>query len=486
MAVPTTPDEWLPVLAKRLDDRFVDRSLSDGYPGFERLRKYAHGKPDLPEMGANLRASWEKFQRKARRDYGGLAVSSLADRCVWNGVRVGQAKESPALDAARRILRDNRADLQIAQAVRDMLETRWGYLAVGRDEQGRAVLTREVPEQFIAATDPLRPWKARAALKVWRDSDAGMDFALVWASGVRQAYARPSVMDGVLLRRIWASDGWSAASEPDVYEGDPPVVILTRPEHTDNLTTTVGGAVLEPHMDLIDAIVLGKLNRLVITAMQAFRQRAIKTAINTPGLPETDADGKQIDYEKEFSPAPGALWELPEGIDIWESQLADINGLIAGEVQDAKDFAVQTGVPVSMLIPDGANQTAEGASTAKERQIAQARAITRAISPALAVAVVYALRVENVDLEGETVEILWVPPEHVSLTEKYTAAAQAKAAGRSRRGIMRDILGMTPDQIAEEERDLAAEQLEAALAFTPAPPTPTAPQQVTANGPANA
>lgn len=485
MAVPTSPDEWLPVLAKRLDDRFVDRSLSDGYPGLVRLRKYAHGKPDLPEMGANLRASWEKFQRKARRDYGGVLVGSLADRCVWNGIRIGTAQDSPALEAARRILRDNRADLQIAQAVRDMLETRWGYLAVG-DDGGRAVMTRELPEQFIVAPDPLRPWKARAALKVWRDADAGMDYALVWASGVRQPYARQAVLDGVLLRRVWVDGGWSRAGEPEVFEGDPPVVVLTRPEHTDDLSTSVGGAVLEPHMDLIDAIVLGKLNRLVITAMQAFRQRALKTAPNSPGLPEKDLDGKPIDYEKEFSPAPGALWELPEGIDIWESQLADIPGLIQGEVQDAKDFAVQTGVPVSMLIPDGANQTAEGASTAKERQIAQARAITRAISPALSVAVVYMLRVEGVDLGGDTVETLWVPPEHVSLTEKYSAAAQAKAAGRSRRGIMRDILGMSPDQIAEEERDLAAEQLEAALAFTPTTPAPAQPQQVTANGPANA
>ncbi len=450
--MPTTPDEWLPILAKRLDDRFIESKRDDAYPGITRLRRYAHGKPDLPEMGKNLRASWEKFQKKARRNYGGLAVGSLADRCAFNGIRIGTSDDSPTIVAARRILRDNRADTQFAEAILDMLETRWGYLLVGRSDDGHAVITREKPEQFIAATDPLRPWKALACLKVWRDDSAAQDYARVWVAGAAAVFHR-STRNHSGNTRIGASgEGWEPLGEPEVYDGEPPVVILERDQ-----------AFLEPHLDLIDAIVLGKLNRLVITAMQAFRQRALRRKEGQSGDFDTDEDGNEVDLRKVFEPAPGALWDLPEGIDIWESQTTDIQPLVSGETQDAKDFAAQTRTPVSVLIPDGANQSAEGASTGKEGQVAEAKAITRQISPALAVLVVYALRVEDVDLGDDTVEILWIPPEHVSLSEKYAAAAAAKGVGLSARTIKRDILGMSPDQIRQDEADLASDQLAAAL-----------------------
>lgn len=434
----TTPDEWLPVLTGRLDSR---------YPSVVQLRNYATGNAPLPEMGANLRASWLAFQRKARTDFGGLAVGSLADRLIPNGLRVGTTVDSPAAIEAQRIWRDNRLDVAVGEAITDYLATGWGYLVVGLDEDGAAVLTREMPEQFIAATDPARPWRSRAALKVWRDKDAGLDYARVWVTGSAQMYARRSRDDKNTLVVGAGGSLWTRIGDPDLYDGAPPVAILDRAE-----------AFLSPHLDVIDRINLGKLQRLVISAMQAFKQRAMKGT-----LPDKDDDGNDIDWAKAFEPAPGALWELPDGIDVWESEQTDIRPLLDGEKADAREFAAVTRTPVSVLLPEGQNQSAEGAASAKEGQILNARKEIARLSPAIASAMTMALLAENVDLGADTVEVLWANPAHVSLSEQFAAAVQAKGAGIPLRQVMRDILSMSPQQIAEAEQDIAAEQLSAAL-----------------------
>lgn len=436
--MPSTPNEWLPVLAKRMDERA---------PRIALLRSYTNGNAPLPEMGENVRASWQAFQKKARTNYGGRAVQSLGGRLRTNGIRIGQSESSPALSVVRRQWRDNRMDLQLAQAVDDYLTTRFGYLAVGL-AGSEAVITREAPEQFIAAADPVRPWRARAALKVWRDGDVELDFAQVWATGVWVLYSRPA--KAAYGWRVGArGDDWSPVDSGE-FEGAPPVVIWER-----------GEGLIEPHLDVIDRINLGKLNRLVITAMQAFRQRALQQAEGSVGMVAQDDDGNDIDYAKIFEPAPGALWDLPEGINIWESQSTDIRPILEGEKADLRDFAASTGTPIAEFIPDGQNQSATGAANVTTPQYLQAKDEQKALTPGLEVALVYALRAEGIDLGEDTLEVLWVEPDRVSMSEKYAAAAQAKAAGISQRAILRDVLGMTPDQIDQDALDRADEQLAA-------------------------
>lgn len=444
-----TPDEWLALLAGRLDYR---------YPTTARLRRYANGDADLPEMGKNLRASWLAFQAKSRTDYGGLCVGSLADRLRLLSITVGEQAESPASVSARRVWRDNRMDVELSRMIKDYLTTSIGYLVVG-DDAGSAVITREVPEQFYAAVDPLRPWKARAALKVWRDPDVGYDFALVWVDGARQKYARLSYVSSLLADnktlRVVASGGWEPLGEPELYDGAPPVVILERDQ---------GLGLFQPHIDVIDRINLGKLQRLVTTAMQAFRQRALKSTADkngNGGLPDKDLDGHDIDYTKVLEPAPGALWELPVGIDVWESPGTDIRPLLEGEKADARDFAAVTRTPLSAFTPDGANQTAAGANNSAAEQISQARTEIANLIPGIQVALVYALRIEGVDLVDQNVEVKFENPAIVSMAEQYAAAKQAKDAGMTWDSIARTILGWSPDQIAQDSLARSEEQLSA-------------------------
>lgn len=438
MAAPVTPAEWLPILEDRLTKR---------RPEIDRLRSYTNGNAPLPEMGHNLKASWDRFQKKARTNYGGLAISAVLSRCVPQGVTV--AGNDAAQAAVERIWRDNRARIQIKRAMWDMDACRVGYLLVS-DDGGRAVLSSRKPESFIAAADPLKPWKARAYLSIWDDADAKMRYAYVGVFGEGQLFSRPLDPNAVGVLSSWMQDG-----DSDAYEGDPKVVILERPD---------GVALVEPHFDLIDRINHGKLNRLVVTALQAFRQRALKPK-DGGGLPQEDIDGNRIDWAKAFEPAPGALWELPDGIEgVWESEQVDIRPLLDGEKTDARDFAAVTRIPISVFTPEGANQSAQGASVSQDGLYSQAAEEIETVRPGADMAFVYALQVEKVDLAGATVEVQWAPVELVTLAERYDAATKAKAVGLSMQTIRRDILGMTPTEIAADDLASADDALTAAMA----------------------
>jgi len=449
--MPTTPDEWLPVLTKRLD---AER------PRIAKLRDYNGGHAPLPEMGENLRASWQAFQRKARTDYGGLARRSLANRIRQNGLLVGEDPNSAQSLAAHRIWRDNRMAQQLGNFLTDYLDTGVGYLVDGQDSGG-AVITAEMPEYFYAAVDPLRPWRTRAAIKVWRDEDAHQDYALVWVPGERQRYSRDSFDDNRSLIRS-SEGGWAHLGAPETYDGSVPVFVARRAsgKRCDDTYGPLG--FVEPHLDVIDRINLGKLNRLVVVAMQAFRQRALTTKDGSEGIPEKDENDNPIDYEKLFSPAPGALWDLPPGVEIWESQTADWRQLLEGEKEDARSFAGVTGTPISVFIPDGQNQSAQGAANATAEQVAQAENEIARVAPVLAAAMVRALEIESVPLDGQSVEVSFEPPAYVSMSEKFAAVQQAKAGGLATTTIMREVLGWSPERVAQAQADLAQEQLAAA------------------------
>lgn len=446
--VPVTPEDWLPVLAARLD---AETAGTADRLGIKKLRDYATGTAPVPEGRKNLQESWQAFQKKARTNYGGLAVETVASRIIPLSVTVGDDDQSDLSVAARRVWRDNRMRSQIRSLVRDRLTVRVGYLLVSPGSDGKATVTREAPETFIALPEPLAPWRARAALKVWKDDVTGTHHATVWAGPWMQHFSRDAVSNGVA--RTTVRDGWAPDGDPvDSGFDHPPVVRSARPENQ---------SLFEPHIDVIDRINLGKLNRLVIAAYQAFRQRAIKPGADHPdGLPQLDDDGNAIDWAKILEPAPGAMWDFPVPIDIWESKEADIRGLLEAERQDAREFAAVMRLPVSVFSPEGANQSGTGADITREGLVSTAGDEISDLRAAVEVAMVYALQAEKRDIQGLTLETSWEPPAYVSVGEKYAAAAQAKAAGLSRRTIMREILGFSDEKIMLEEQSLADEMLQ--------------------------
>lgn len=454
MVAPETPQQWLDVLTRRLDER---------RPRMVRLRSYVDGNAPLPEMGRNLRAAWERFQREARSNWGELVVEAPAERMICTGARIGAAQEDD--DRLRDIWEMNRLDVVFGDAIRDSLTYGIGYIAVG-SRNGQPVITSESPEFMIAATDPLQPWVSRAAVKTWRDLDQQKDYAFVWAQNVRVRFERSCYIEPFNGRkprlRTGAQGGWTLVEgSEEAYLGDPPVFVLENHHSMGEF---------EAHIDVINRINRGVLQRLVTVAMQAFRQRAIKG-----GLPPTDEAGKAIDYAAVFQPAPGALWDLPEGVDIWESQESaqSIQQMLAAVADDIRDLAASTRTPLSVLVPDAANQSAEGAAFAREGLVFKARDRINRIKPSINAVLKRALQVVDAEFD-ERIVTTWAPPEHVSLAERYDAAVKAKAAGVPWRTIMTTILGYTPDEVDNMLLELADEQIMVQAMLTPAQPNANA------------
>lgn len=445
-----TPQEWLTRLTKHMESK----------SGRVRaLRARITGNGPLPEMGPKLRDSWMNFQKRARSNPAKLIVAPLVERIVPNGITVGDASDTPAALAAQRIWRDNRLNVAVREAVMDAFTVSVGYLLVTIDDDGKALVTRERPEQLYAEPDPHRPWKARAAVKVWRDSVAEIDHLALWADGLMTRWTRKSMDKSHKIISV-ISGGWEMVEGSEVeYLGSAPVVILENEE---------GLGEFEPHLDLCDRINWEILQRLVITAMQSFRQRALKIPEGS-SLPDEDADGNDIDYQAIFDPSPGALWELPEGVEIWESQPTDIRGILEATKDSWRELAAITGTPLSIMLPDAANQSAAGAEAPQRQLVSKARDRIERFKPALAVMIVKALQIEDLDLEGQTVEVLFEPPHAVSITEKYAAAAQARAAGEALETIQRNILGYSPEQVAADKQRRAEEALAMAFALREPP-----------------
>lgn len=442
-----TLDEWLSFLTSQMDKRSETITL---------LRDYTTGNARLPEMGPNLRKAWREFQRRSRSNAAAMIVDALAERLVPNGLTVGNV-DSPATRAASRIWRDNRLDVGVADAIADAVTLGCGYLLVSQDEDGHAVITRENPEVMYVEPDPVRPWRALAAIKVWRDMPAKTDYLVMWAGGLCVTYTRDAFDHDRLLRRV--SGQWTLQTGSiSTYDGAVPVVILENKNSRGEF---------QNHLDLIDRINWQILQRLVIIAMQAFRQRALRQSETSPGVPTEDEQGNEVDYQKLFEPGPGALWELPPGVEIWESQVTDINQILTAVKDDWRELAASTKTPLSIMLPDAANQSASGAEAPQKSLVDKARDRINRFKPALAVMMVKALQVEGVELEdGQTVEVLFEPPHAVSMTEKYASAKMAREAGESLETIQRNILGYSPEQVAQDKQRRSEEQMAQALLLT--------------------
>ena len=439
--MPKTLDQWVYFLTDRMDD---------ARPRIDRLRGYTNGNAPLPEMGPNLRKSWATFQKKALANSGALIVDTLVERIIPNGILVGDEPNSDLALQARRIWRDNRMDIAFKDAARDACTVGVGYLLETVGNDGKAVITRELPEQFYAEPNPLRPWKAAAAVKAWRSVSEGRDYMCVWVDGVKASFTRSCYNSkDQLIARV--SGKWDLVGIEE-FAGDPPVVIL---ENKDRMGE------FEAHTGLIDRINTGILYRLVTMAMQTYRQRALKSTTGTDGatLPDEDEEGNQIDYQDIFEPGPGALWELPPGIEIWESQTVDLTPMLSAVKDDWRELAGETHTPVSAMLPDAANQSASGAEMPMQQLVFKAEDRIARFRPAMTVCLVKALQIEGADLGEQTVEVKFMPPATVSLTEKYAAAAQAKAAGEALETIQENILGYSPEQIAQDKQRRAEEQL---------------------------
>jgi hypothetical protein len=242
---------------------------------------------------------------------------------------------------------------------------------------------------------------------MYTDEIAGEDVIHLYLPG-KVLTARRSAQEGSYLDAGISTFEWT--SETDLPYKVVPVVSF------DNRR---GIGEFETHTDVIDRINYMVLQRLIITAMQAFRQRAV-----IGDLPETDEAGNPIDYGSIFRPGPGAVWLLNQGQAMWESGQTDIRPLLEAVKDDVRELAAGTRTPMTMLLPDSQNQSAEGATAAREGLVFKAQNRQKRAAYGWNQVMQLALLFGGHGWQRD-VETLWLPAERQSLAERADAASKA-------------------------------------------------------------
>lgn len=439
-----TPEQWLTYLAERMDARA---------PRLRQLRDRMDGNGPLPEGAEGMREAYRAFQRRSRTNFAGLVVDAVAERMVLSSVRVGEGAGDDA--TARRIMRRNRVSILAPDVHHDMLGMSAGYVSVvGAKDNARIVYER--PEQVITESDPLDPWTTLASLKVWRDKVRERDFAVLSTPGQMFRWFRPHKREsGLLETPIQVSGGWMQQS---LTVGLTPWV-TTVPFFNAN-----GVAEFEQHEDILARIDYGILQRLVVMAMQAYRQRATKGE----DLPDTDEAGNPINYSELFRPGPGAIWQLPKGVELWESQSTDLTPLLTAVKDDIRDLGAVTRTPLTTLIPDGANQSADGANAIREGLVFKTGNRIERASASWERVLAQALAIEAGADTLPDVDVDFRPAAHLSLSERADAATKASDLPWETR--MSDIWGYDGDAIKRMQSQRSQDALVLGLAQAPAAP----------------
>lgn len=453
MQTPESPGWWFA--------RLIDR-LTRERPRYEKLDSYYHGEQGIPVRADKACAeAYKRLMRLSVSNTAQLIVRAPLDRMVLLGCRTAAAGDELGDKEGARIMRANSLDADSSLVHRSSLALSMGYAIVGGvdEEIGAPLITAEDPREVIAEVDPARKRKVIAALKVWRDDAAALDRANLYLPGQIHRLARPSdwqqtatTSDPDRVTNL-AAGGWDWDGDPEaIPDGRLPVVPF--PCSPDARGRTTG--VFEAHLGLIDRINYTVLQRLEIATLQAFRQRAIKGE-----FPKTDENGNEIDYDELFESAPGALWQLPETAEIWESGQVDLGPVRQAIRDDLVDLAGLSGIPLFYLTPDATDGSAEGAALAREQLIFMTydhiREAGESWKRVMSHAFAFAGDAERAKVAD--IEMMWAPPERYSLSERGDAAAKALAGGMSRRAVLESVWQKSPSEIDRIEADLAGEAL---------------------------
>lgn len=447
MKKPDTDEWWI----KRLSIALAKR-----LPRMATLQSWFEGNPPLayPDKAGE---GFERVQRLARLNLAELIVNAVLYRMTPLAFRTGADDDENGDAEASRIWKENRMKTTSNEILEWMLTLSESYGSVAqveRDGQFKALLRSEHPTQCITEDDPDRPGYAIAALKVYRDDITESDVAVLYRRGTDGNMATMrvarhfgnSILPGVRTNSI--AQAWQIRPGSWSWEGDAEELFTeTVPIH--KFPNRNGKGEFEKHIATLERINHTILQRMIIIAFQAFRQRAVK------GVPNTDEDGKEIDYTDIFKSDPGAIWLLPEVAEFWESGQADLTPVLTSVKDDIIHLAVSSQTPLFSVVPDAANGSAEGAALQREGLLFKVDdCISRADHAfAAMMADAFAAEGDSERSDIEDIEVIWASPRRSSLTERAVSAVQAMAAGAPWRTTMSKFLELTPDEIAQAEKE---------------------------------
>lgn len=468
--------QWLDILEKRLRDRRLDNGET---LGLDTLNNYAEGRPRPPRGAEKAQEAWRAFQRMSRTNYCIPVLRAVVDRLRMASFYTAATDDENGDQLVAEFWRVNdmhareRHIYWLAGTMRD------AYVMVSDPRSaahGHAVVTIEDPRFTITDEDPLTG-EVRAALKIVHDETLKLSRAFVQVRGEGGAGCSVTkyTREWNALGRVDAVGNWT-------QDGD--AVTLTFPDPTIVRYSIGGVAEHEPAIDIVDRINSGILLRMVVAFSQAFRKigftKTLDAEVLAPDVQSDDPDDPgspvaEVDLGTLFENSPAAMWDFPYGWQPWESAVTDLTPLLAAETKDLQHLAAVTRTPMDYLVPDGANQSAEGAALKRENLLARVEDRQASYGSAHArvvrLAMLWRGDAERADLAG--IRPQWRPAQQPSLAERSAAAVQQKAAGVPWRTLMRGVLGYSPEDVADMEVERDADLLYAQENAAPAPAQPT-------------
>jgi hypothetical protein len=411
---------------------------------------------DVGFQSAQMDDVYRRFLEIARLNVADLIVEAVTSRMAPVGFQT-RADDVDGDKACWEKFQANHLDVGVREVFRDMAVYGQGLALVDPDDGSIQALD---PHLAAVEDTPGRPWEARAAVFAGRDDVAGVDeIILVWHDAdtgqvlMRRAVnpSKTSVIpsNGRVWRPSWKA--WDWADDP--VELSLPVVPVVP------FTAKDGLGQFERHLASLDRINHTIFQRLVITVMQAFKQRWI--AGDLPATyPDDDPSGlggQPVPYDQIFKTGPTALWMLPEGTKIQESSTTDINPLLTAVKDDLRQLAGVSQTPLYILDPEAAMGSAAGASASRETLVFKVEDMQARAGDSLRTVMELAFQASGAP--KQILKTMWAPPDRVGLAEKAQAASQA-ASSLPKRTIWREIWQYTPDQIEQAEQDMAEEAFE--------------------------
>jgi hypothetical protein len=458
---PGSPEWWLNHLAAKFIERDRTYDLQDIYfrPRLYRTRRqrmnmlwsYYIGDPPLPRVAHQHTEIFKDVLRKGRATYAPMTITPMLDRMELNGVRTGVEDGVEGDDVAKRIMEYSNFTSAIKDAFTYSFVMSEGYAMVIPAAPGSLdrtpLITAEDPRWCIGEPDPMNPNQLMAALKIGYDVVAGRTTA--WLFHDRKQYKAIGPEGAVISQLNITAESFEWDGPPvDLPELDGiasvPVVQLPNARSMGEF---------EPHLDLLDRINDAILQRIVITAYQSFKQRAVIGDLEGDDNDDEAAETEDVDWKSVFSADPGALWRVPAGTTFWESNPADISGLLMAIRDDVKELAAVTSTPLHLITPDAANGSAEGAALMREGLVFKVKDRRARLNPRLVELWKMAFAFAGESDRTSNIELLWGPIESFSLQAKADASTKLRGI-MSRPRILQDVMEMTPDAIQQNEQEL--------------------------------
>ncbi|UOR02071.1 hypothetical protein MUN77_01685 [Leucobacter allii] len=453
-SVPGTDDWFLVEIATAMGEDFERLKLLDSYDD---------GTFVVPvEADPSAVEAYLRMAKKARLTFGATIVDQKVSRMNPRGFRTAAEDDVNGDREAVRLMRMNQFKSQFKKMQRWKTLYGQAFFLVGLDELNVPFLTARSPWTVGVKMNANRDWVTDAAVIIGRDDALELDLLTLVRPGYMRIATKPAKQTTIPTDGSKWTPGldwdWSAATAV-TWTDHVPVVPFTNPGRIGEF---------ERHLDSLDRITEDILERLTITSMQAFRQRAMETG--DQGLPEyypgdhPTNPNERIDYDEIYKAGPAALWLLPKGAKIWESSPVDMSALTLAEKKDLEHLAGISGTPLYAFSQD-VQGSAEGARLQRETiraKVLDARELDGE-SLAQTMGILFQAYGDQARADPAEITTMWGQIEYVSKADVAPAAASAKQSGMSQRGINEHIYEMTPEELELEATNLRDEQFQNSL-----------------------